>query len=99
MSSQRLRVPDDVIHRDLDGEAVILNLKTGTYFGLDAVGTRMWMLIGELGERDKVLEALLAEYEVDGQQLWGDFDGLVAQLVDHGLLELSGESLANGSAD
>jgi hypothetical protein len=91
MSGQRLRVPDDVIHRDLDGEAVILNLKTGTYFGLDAVGTRMWMLIGELGEHDKVLEALLAEFDVDDQRLRGDFDGLVAQLVDHGLLELAGE--------
>jgi len=36
-----LCVPDDVLFRDLDGEAVILNLRTGTYFGLDEVGTRM----------------------------------------------------------
>jgi hypothetical protein len=36
-----LRVPDDVLFRDLDGEAVILNLRTGTYFGLDEVGMRM----------------------------------------------------------
>jgi hypothetical protein len=34
-------VPDDVLFRDLDGEAVILNLRTGTYFGLDELGTRM----------------------------------------------------------
>ena len=46
MSGQRLRGPNDVIYRDLDGGAVILNLKTGTYFGLDTVGTRMWALIG-----------------------------------------------------
>jgi hypothetical protein len=90
MSSRRLRIPDDVIHRDLDGEAVILNLKTGTYFGLDPIGTRMWTLIGELGDTDKVLEALLAEYEVEEGQLRGDLDELIGQLVRHELLETDG---------
>jgi len=33
------RIPDEVIFRELDGEAVVLNLDTGVYFGLDAVGT------------------------------------------------------------
>ena len=41
------RIPDEVIFRELDGEAVILNLDTGIYFGLDAVGTRIWRLIEE----------------------------------------------------
>jgi hypothetical protein len=90
MSSRRLRIPDEVIHRDLDGEAVILNLKTGTYFGLDAIGTRMWTLIGELRDTDKVLEALLAEYEVEEGRLRGDLDELIGQLVRHELLETDG---------
>ena len=84
-----------MIHRDLDGEAVILNLKTGTYFGLDAIGTRMWTLIGELGDTDKVLEALLAEYEVEEGRLRGDLDELIDQLVRQELLQMDGESRSN----
>ena len=43
----RVRVPDEVIARDLAGEALIVHLGTGTYFGLDATGTRMWQLLAE----------------------------------------------------
>ena len=74
---------------------MILNLKTGTYFGLDAIGTRMWTLIGELGDTDKVLKALLAEYDVEEARLRADIDELISQLVRHELLQMDGESRSN----
>ena len=74
---------------------MILNLKTGTYFGLDAIGTRMWTLIGELRDTDKVLEALLAEYDVEEARLRADIDELISQLVRHELLQMDGESRSN----
>jgi hypothetical protein len=37
-----VRIRDDVLSRDLQGEEVILDLNTGVYFGLDPVGTRIW---------------------------------------------------------
>lgn len=33
-----IRIPRDVVFRDLSGEGVLLNLATGTYFELDEVG-------------------------------------------------------------
>jgi len=42
-------VGKDVVFRELDGEAVILNLETGTYFGLDTVGTRIWQFCQDHG--------------------------------------------------
>ena len=42
-------ISEDVVSRDLEGEAVILNLDSGTYFGLDRVGTRIWSLLQEGG--------------------------------------------------
>ena len=74
---------------------MILNLKTGTYFGLDAIGTRMWTLIGDLRDTDKVLEALLAEYDVEEARLRADIDELISQLVRHELLQMDGESRPN----
>jgi len=39
--SDKITVPDTVLFRELDGESVLLNLKTESYLGLDDVGTRM----------------------------------------------------------
>ena len=81
-----IRIPDDVVFRILGDEAVILNLSTGIYFGLDTVGTRMWQLISEHGSTEQAREALLAEYEVEEGQLRQDLDLLIQQLIDKGLL-------------
>ena len=40
----RITVPPDVLVRELDGQAVLLNLENEAYYGLDEVGTRMWTL-------------------------------------------------------
>lgn len=50
---------------DLQGEAVLLNLKSGTYFGLNAMGTRIWELIQKPTKVSDVYQELLKEYEVD----------------------------------
>ena len=98
MSSQRLRIPEDVIFRDLAGEAVILNFDTGVYFGLDAVGTRMWNLIGELGDRERILKVLLAEYDVEERRLRNDLDDMIARLLENGLLNIDAGSVAGGTS-
>ena len=48
----------DAVCRDLDGEAVILDLSAGIYFGLNAVGTRMWQLIDRHGNLQIVFDEL-----------------------------------------
>ena len=45
----RYRIPEDVVSREVGGEAVLLNLATGTYFGLDGVGTEIWNLLAREG--------------------------------------------------
>lgn len=86
-----IKISDDVVFRDLAGEAVILNLATGTYFGLDEVGTRIWHVLAEHGSKDKVIEVLLGEYEVEEGQLRSDVDHLIQQLSDKGLVTTDAE--------
>ncbi len=81
-----IRIPDDVISRVLGDEVVILNLATGTYFGLNSVGTRLWQLITEHGSVEQVIAAFLAEYEVEESQLRQDLADLIQQLVQKGLV-------------
>jgi hypothetical protein len=59
-----LRISDAVVFRELDGEAVLLNLDSGVYFGLDEVGTRFWQLVEQHGRLEPVLTALFQEYDV-----------------------------------
>ena len=87
----KVRIPDDVIFRVLGDEAVILNLSTGIYFGLDSVGTRIWQLISENASSEKIIENLWAEYEVEKNHLRQDFDILIRQLKEKGLLTTDGE--------
>ena len=54
-----VRIRNDVLSRDLQGEQVILDLNTGVYFGLDSVGTRIWQLIQEHQSLQKVLDAMI----------------------------------------
>ena len=44
---------------DLDGEAVILNLKDDVYYGLNPVGARIWNLIQEPKTVGKIKDVLL----------------------------------------
>lgn len=82
----RVTIPDDVVVRDLAGEAVLLHLSTGTYFGLDPVGTRIWHCLAEHQSTEAILPLLLQEFDVDEHQLRLDLEALVAQLLAQRLL-------------
>ena len=84
----RISVPEGVLFRDVEGEAVLLNTETGKYYGLDEVGTRMWTLLAEHGQVGPACRALLDEYEVAEEQLERDLFDLVDELAVHGLLEV-----------
>lgn len=83
-----VRIRDDVLSRDLQGEQVILDLSSGVYFGLDPVGTRIWHLVQEYQPLQKVLDSLLEEYEVTEVQCTQDLLHLVTQMVEKGLVEV-----------
>ncbi len=80
-----VRVPDDVVFRELDGEAVVLNLESGMYFGLDEVGTRIWQLVEEHRSLRRALDALIAEFDASDSQLERDLLRFVEQLCAKGL--------------
>ncbi|HVA44190.1 MAG TPA: PqqD family protein [Acidimicrobiales bacterium] len=87
MSAGPLRVPAHVAYEVLEGEAVLLHLGVGEYFQLDPIGTRMLQLLAAGSDREQVLAALMADYEVEPAILATDFDRLVDELLAAGLVE------------
>ncbi|MDJ1184129.1 PqqD family protein [Roseofilum casamattae] len=88
-SDRKVSVAPDVMAQDLAGESVLLNLQTEEYFGLDDVGTRIWQNLTEKDSIQSAIDALLTEYDVEQEQLQHDVDTLIAELLDHGLVEVS----------
>jgi hypothetical protein len=81
-----VRIPEDVIFRELNGEAVILNLDNGTYFGLNSVGMRIWQLCEQHASLREVWEAMQREFDAPGDALQSDLLAFVNQLCSKRLL-------------
>jgi len=88
--TMRITVPESVLFRDLDGEAVLLETGTGRYYGLDEVGTRMWSLLQSHGEIEAVCRALLDEYDVPEDRLRADLELFLEALAERGLVRMDG---------
>jgi len=91
-SGTRLKIAEEVVFRNMGGEAVLLHLGTASYFGLNAVGARVWQLLGEHKSIDAILPPLLREFDVDKARLRNDVETLVAQLLEQKLLISPSES-------
>ncbi len=86
----RYRRKPNVLVRDLDGEAVLLDLDSGRYFGLNATGVRIWTLLGEGAEMATIRDLLAAEYALAAEELFADISELCANLEAEGLVERLG---------
>lgn len=85
---QVFTVSKDVLFQEVSGETVLLDLASEQYFGLDEVGTRIWMLLNEGQDLDGMVGTLLEEYEVERDQLEADVRALLESLLEAGLIEL-----------
>jgi hypothetical protein len=75
-----------VLCKDLGDEAVLLDLTTETYFGLNESGSRIWKLVTTLPTMRQALAIMLEEFEVAPDELERDMQALIEELVDRGLL-------------
>ena len=85
-------VAKDQISRDLEGEAVILNLKSGMYCGLSEVGARVWQLLQKPASVKGIRDTLLKEYEVEPDRCERELLALLQDMADNGLIEVKGET-------
>lgn len=84
---RRFTIPPDVMTQEVSGETVLLDLSSEGYYSLDAVGTRIWQLLGEKGDLQAVFDQMLLEYEVESERLEQDLADLIRGLLDAGLVE------------
>lgn len=76
------------VFSDLGDETAILDLKSGTYYGLNAVGARIWSLIQQPTTVKEIHDILMSEYEVEPQRLRHDLVMVLEDLAEHELIEI-----------
>lgn len=86
--ASRVTVSGDVLFQELHGEAVLLHLKTGVYFGLDPVGTRVWQLLQAHADLSDLLQAMVAEFDVTEERCTEDLLALIAEMQAHQIVML-----------
>jgi hypothetical protein len=85
-ATAQFAVHPSVLCRELSGETVLLNLESGVYYGLDAVGTRVWQLLVQGHTISHICETMLDEYDVAPDVLRDDVMRLVSELRERGII-------------
>jgi len=78
----------DQVSCDLSGEAAILNIKNGVYYGLDPVGARIWNLVQEPRAVADIQNTITTEYDVEPERCARDLVSLLEKLLAEGLIEV-----------
>jgi hypothetical protein len=75
-----------LVESEIDSEVVALNIETGTCYGLNAVGSRVWSLLAKPVRISDVCATLIAEYQVEPDTCEREVVELVDQLIVENLV-------------
>ena len=95
--TMRFRVNSpNVIHETIEGEVILIDLKTGTYYSLRDAGAAVWQAIERGADEDEIQAALALRYEGSADEMRDAVRRLVAELEGEGLIRA--ESAADAPA-
>jgi hypothetical protein len=94
MSHFRVNAPN-VIHEIIDGEAVLVNLETGSYYSMDRAAAVIWGYVEKGFSSDQIVEAVAAQYEGERTDIDKGTRRLLNELLDEKLIAIGDSNGAN----
>jgi hypothetical protein len=76
----------NVIHETIEGEVILIDLKTGTYYSLRDSGAAVWQAIEQGAVEDGIEAELRSRYDGSEEQIRGAVRQLLAELEREGLI-------------
>ena len=76
----------EVVWQELEGEVVLLNPKTGEYFGLNEVAGSFWEKVDGKKSLGNIIKELLEEYDVKREELEKDLQDLIEKMRPFSLI-------------
>ena len=87
--ADRVRLGPDVLMCPVGDESVLLNVKTERYFGLDSVGTGVWVALQDADSIQLAYDTLLAQYDAGADELRRDLEELLDDLIGRELVVIA----------
>ncbi len=87
-NSTRVIATDNAVGCDIEGEMVLLDLTSGTYFGLNPVGAEIWNFVREEKSVQDIQQHLMSAYDVTAERCEAEVKALLSQLAEKGLVRL-----------
>lgn len=84
--NRAVAIQEATIVRHVEGEAVLLNLDTQSYYALNPVGAHMLDVLTHSPTVDAAYAALVSDYDIDPATLKTDLVELIDQLLEQGLV-------------
>jgi hypothetical protein len=79
---------EELVSSDLDGETVMMSVKNGKYYGMDAIGSRIWALIKQPRSVSELCDILLTEFNVDRERCEKDVLIFLNKLAEDNLIRI-----------
>ena len=84
---QRLEPSRDAVESRVGEETVLLHLKSGTYFGLDVMGTRIWDALKQGMIPSAICAQLEDEFDMERAVIEADARQFLNDLKSNGIVE------------
>ncbi len=78
---------NEVFANEIDNEVVMMHIKTGKYYGLDDIGSRLWERMKEKIQVGELIGQLLEEYEVSEEECAKDVLEILVELQSNELIK------------
>jgi hypothetical protein len=89
-----IKLPN-VTHETIDGETVILNLDSGSYYSIDNAGAMIWGLIDAGASIEQIVDTISIRYTGNSQEIESGIIALVEKLEQEGLIVANDEREAS----
>jgi len=77
-----------LVSTEVDGETVILSIDEGRYFGINAIGSRIWALIEPPIRIDDLITALMQEFEIDRPNCTADVLEFIDEMQKQNIVKI-----------
>ena len=77
---------EDVVWREVEGQTVILDLKTSSYLTTNVSGTRMWQLLQDGRQQLELEEELISAYGISEEDAKRDVISFLDMLRENNFL-------------
>lgn len=86
--NSRVKRSGELLETEVDGELVALDVERGKCYGLNAIGTEIWALLGEETSVAAIRDTLVQRYDIDEATCEQEVTNLLNDLQSAGLISV-----------